>query len=243
MTLNQFKTLTFSLFFAALIAQPMQASASTGKTMAEELSKEQAIGISSGAVIGAIFGGPPGAFLAAVLGDMIAKNMMVNEELDNVKSELLTTEQSYQQQLASLEQQKHQQLVEVKHQQQQVLIEQAQNFLMSLMFTTGSSDVAEQYQPQIIAMAALLKQNPEIIINLSGYTDAPGSKDENLNLAKERVESVKTLLLAQGVANRQIHGEAIGEVGSKGSENEVPNTFDRRVVMQLTATQTEVAKN
>ncbi|TLU66832.1 sortase-associated OmpA-like protein PdsO [Thalassotalea litorea] len=243
MTLNQFKTLTVGLFFAALMAQPLQANASSGKTMADELSKEQAIGISSGAVIGAIFGGPPGAFLAAVLGDMIAKNMMVHEELDEVKTQLVVTEQSYQRQLTSLQQQNHQQLIDAKHQHQQVLIDQAENFLMSLMFANGSSEVASQYQPQIVAMAALLKQNPDITINLSGYTDTLGSKDKNLALAEERVMAVKTMLLVNGVNEIQIQSEAIGEVRQGDSENAVPSSFDRRVVMQLTATQTEVAKN
>ncbi|WP_169302994.1 sortase-associated OmpA-like protein PdsO [Thalassotalea mangrovi] len=243
MTLTQFKTLTFGLFFEAMVAQPVQARAAERSTMADELSKEQAIGISSGAVIGGIVGGPPGAFLAAILGDMIARNMLVNEQLDEVQSQLVKSQENHQQQLLTLQQQSRQQLLAAKENHQQVLIEQAENMLMSLMFSNGSSDVAQQYQPQINAMASLLKQNPDIAITLSGYTDALGSKDKNLSLAEKRVLAVKTLLLEQGVSESQIHGEAIGEVVLQEEESVVSNSFDRRVVMHLTATNTEVAKN
>ncbi|QDP00452.1 sortase-associated OmpA-like protein PdsO [Thalassotalea sp. PS06] len=243
MTLTQFKTLTFSLFIAALVAQPLQARANTETEPSQDLSKEQAIGISSGAVIGAIFGGPPGAFIVAIVGDLIAKNMMMDDELETAKLALNTTTLSYQDKLARLEQEHRQELVAAQLQHRQVMVEQAENFLMSLMFAKGSSEVAEQYHPQIVAMASLLKQNPEIAINLSGYTDALGTKDNNLTLAKNRVSAVKQLLVEQGVSEIQIHSEAIGEVALKEEEKVVPNSFDRRVVMQLTSTNTEVAKN
>ena len=111
---------------------------------------------------------------------------------------------------------------------------QADNLLMSLQFSTGSSDIAPHYQEQVSALANILKSSPSTKIDLSGYTDLIGEESLNHALSKARVESVKKLLIAQGVAKEQIATFAYGEAAPvvANSKQEV-SFYDRRVVMKL----------
>jgi sortase system peptidoglycan-associated protein len=111
---------------------------------------------------------------------------------------------------------------------------QAENLLMSLQFSTGSSDIAAHYQEQVAALAQILNNSPTLKIDLSGYTDLTGEESLNQMLSKARVESVKALLMAQGVEEQQIATFAFGENAPVVASNEREVSFyDRRVVLKL----------
>jgi sortase system peptidoglycan-associated protein len=218
----------------------------SAKTHQQEMQNEN-IGFGSGAVIGAIVAGPVGAFVAGIGGVFIAKFINVNDQNDELNSALvkeqqkqLSTEQvqrQYQEKLQHLETSYQQQLVALEHQQSQQNETgqlQADNLLMSLQFSTGSSDIAPHYQEQISALAQILNGSPAMKIDLSGYTDLMGEQSLNQNLSQARVESVRTLLMAQGVDEQQIATFAFGEESPvvANSEHEV-SFYDRRVVLKL----------
>lgn len=202
------------------------------------------IGFGTGAVIGAITAGPIGAFVAGIGGVLIAKFMNINEENDELnialakeKKKQLSNEQvqsQYQAKLQRLESSYQQQLVALEKQQNETGQLQADNLLMSLQFSTGSSDIAPHYQEQVAALAQILNASPAMKIDLSGYTDLTGEQSLNQTLSQARVESVKTLLMAQGVDEQQIATFAFGEESPvvANSEREV-SFYDRRVVLKL----------
>ncbi len=203
------------------------------------------IGFGTGIVIGGIAAGPLGAIVAGLGGTFIAKYINVNDE-NEALSVALTKEQhaqklrhekvqsQYQAKLQQVEASYQQQLVALENQQSQAGQLQADNLLMSLQFSSGSSDIAAHYQEQVAALAQILNNSPEMKIDLSGYTDLTGEESLNQTLSKARVESVKTLLMAQGVDEQQIATFAFGEGAPVVANNEREVSFyDRRVVLKL----------
>lgn len=203
------------------------------------------IGFGTGAVIGGIAAGPLGAIVAGLGGIFIAKYINVNDENEQLNI-ALTTEQQAQQlrqqalkkeyltKVARIENSYQQQLVVLENQQQKNGQLQANNLLMSLQFSTGSSDIAPHYQEQVSALAQILNSTPTMKIDLSGYTDLTGEESLNQTLSQARVESVKTLLIAQGVDEQQIATFAFGEDAPVVANNERQVSFyDRRVVLKL----------
>lgn len=240
------KVFITTALIAALATSPVNAAEdalTSVKTHQQQVNNEN-IGFGSGAVIGAIVAGPLGAFVAGLGGIFVAKYINVNDENDElttalvkVKKNQLSTEQvqrQYQAKLQRLEHSYQQQLVALEKQQNETGQLQANNLLMSLQFSTGSSDIAPHYQEQVAALAQILNDTPSMKIDLSGYTDLTGEESLNQTLSQARVESVRTLLMAQGVDEQQIATFAFGEESPvvANSEREV-SFYDRRVVMKL----------
>lgn len=231
---------------AALATSSVNASENTviSTTNNKNQVQNENLGFSSGALIGAIAAGPVGAIVAGLGGIFIAKFINVNDENDELNIALEQAEQEQisnkqlqnesQVKLQRLESSYQQQLATLENQQHRTGQLQADNLLMSLQFSTGSSDIAPHYQEQVAALAQLLNSSPKMKIDLSGYTDLTGDQLLNQTLSQARVESVRTLLMAQGVDEKQIATFAFGEDSPvvANSEREV-SFYDRRVVLKL----------
>jgi len=243
------KTLIATIVITAIASSSASASEYKEKLNAAEKKQAQTnsenIGFGTGALIGGIVAGPLGVFVAGVGGILIAKFINVNDENEDLTLALnkkqqdhqLSNEQTelqYQTKLQRLEASYQQQLLVLESQQNQTGQLQANNLLMSLQFSTGSSDIAAHYQEQVAALAQILNSSPTMKIDLSGYTDLTGEESLNQTLSQARVESVKTLLMAQGVSNSQIETFAYGEGAPVVANNEREVSFyDRRVVLKL----------
>lgn len=218
-----------------------------------ELPTEEKIGISVGAILGGIFGGPPGAMITAIAGDFIAKHVIAEQEITELETDILakqsllnSTEKTHQEQLDLVEQKyQHefqQEMVKLAASYEQSAAAQAENILVSLLFRTGSSDIEPHYQQQVIALARVLELSPQLKIDLSGYTDKQGQEALNNQLSQARVDSVKALLVKHGVDSNRIFSSAFGESSPIDTNNQSEvNYFDRRVVMKIKSNETEVA--
>jgi sortase system peptidoglycan-associated protein len=249
-----------TVVIAALATSSVNAEENTltSETKHQQQAHNENIGFGSGAVIGAIAAGPIGAFVAGMGGIFIAKFINVSDENDELNSALVKEQgrqisnekiqKQYQAKLQRLENSYQQQLVTLESQQSQTGQLQAENLLMSLQFSTGSSDIAPHYQEQVSALAQILNSSPNMKVDLSGYTDLTGAQSLNQALSQARVESVRNLLMAQGVNEQQIATFAFGEESPvvANSEREV-SFYDRRVVLKLhtpmTVESNQVAKN
>jgi len=81
-------------------------------------------------------------------------------------------------------------------------------------------------------VAKQLKQNPQLKVELAGYTDSSGSSELNLQLSQQRAESVRDYLLAEGVAQDQLTAKGYGEKDPIAN-NATPDgrRLNRRVMM------------
>lgn len=234
------------------IAVSLLLALSATPAMAENESafeKKSFIGFSSGAVGGAIIGGPIGAFIGATVGVLIGSVEELDEDKQNLTSQI-------QNQHIALNQSKQEQaklklhLKTVKQEQQHLTqqltlakqtvasAETLEKLKLNLQFKINSSDIESHYQQQIEQLAQLIQQNPDLIINLSGFADRNGDEKHNQVLSEKRVQSVKALLVANGISEENIHSQALGEQSPLLSEQNFQNDFyDRRVEVKLTPKQ------
>ena len=246
---NSKKTTARTLVSAALISvlsiTPVFANAQNHAVLpqsnTEEAQRNEEIGFGAGMVIGAIFGGPAGAFITGLAGNFIAKNINAEDEIEQLSTAYQQEKQSnemalaaYQEKIANAEQAYQEELFALERNYQQTSLLQAQNLLMSLQFSTGSSEIKAHYQEQLTALVSILQQSPELTIDLSGYTDKQGSEELNQALSLARINAVKNALIDQGVKADRINLFAFGEQQPVVASNDKEVSFyDRRVVIKL----------
>jgi sortase system peptidoglycan-associated protein len=218
-------------------------------------SDKEGLGLGTGMIIGAIFGGPIGAILVGVTGTLVVKTQNDKDNLNELQASLFKqendysiavqqfrqklqrSEQNHQLELSALEQN-----FDKKYQHASQL--QAENLLMSLQFPTGSSDLQPHYHDQIVALSEMLQQSPKLFIDLSGYTDKQGNKNLNQALSIARVNTVKNALIDQGVEAERIQLFAFGEQAPVVADSAKEVSFyDRRVVIKLHSNTEQVANN
>src|SRR5699024_5542471 len=56
----------------------------------------------------------------------------------------------------------------------------------------------------------LLKENPDMRIQINGYTDSTGSADRNLTLSQNRAEAVVKYLMSKGIDKQRLHAKGFG---------------------------------
>ncbi len=89
---------------------------------------------------------------------------------------------------------------------------------LAVMFPYREAQVTKEFASRLEALAADLKQHPEAVVTLSGHTDSVGGHAYNQKLARERVASVRALLVdAYGVSPERIYSTWASHAQSKGS--------------------------
>lgn len=262
---TRFNASVIALSLAATTFAPLQVSAADVAAYQENAATVESsdltakdkehIGFGVGAVVGGVLGGPIGAVLTGVFGNIVAKNINANDEISDLKVTLTDESEQHQLAISDYEQQLDQQMAKLErnHQAELFAMEQAyqstkqikaKQLLMSLQFSTGSSDIAPHYQEQVAVLAELLQSDPQLSIDLSGYTDLQGDESLNQNLSNKRVETVKNLLVAQGVSPDRIQTFAYGDTAPLvANENNKVSFYDRRVVLQVKTNGDQMAKN
>ena len=240
------KTLLNVALISALTVSPVFAT-SYEKTAQDKIEQESSaqlkeeIGFGTGMVIGAILGGPIGAFITGVAGNMIAKNINATDEIESLSIAYSAEKQNnevslarYQRQIEQAEQSYQIELLALEQNYQAASNLQAQNLLMSLQFSTGSSEIKSHYQEQIESLARIVQQSPNLTLDLSGYTDKQGSDVLNQALSLARIKAVKNALIDLGVKAERMNLFAFGEQQSVvASVNKEVSFYDRRVVIKL----------
>jgi OOP family OmpA-OmpF porin len=79
-----------------------------------------------------------------------------------------------------------------------------------IKFDSGSAKIKSGSYPVLDEIAALLKGNPDLKVEVQGHTDSAGSREMNLKLSKNRADSVVTYLLQKGVSQGQLSSEGYG---------------------------------
>ncbi|MBF9253899.1 OmpA family protein [Pontibacter sp. 172403-2] len=100
----------------------------------------------------------------------------------------------------------------------------------NVFFGLNSSTVPAASYDELLAMAALLKANPDLKLNLTGYTDQTGDAKYNMVLSRKRAAAVADFMKAQGIAATRITTAHAGEVESGGTANPA----FRRVTLEIT---------
>ncbi len=83
--------------------------------------------------------------------------------------------------------------------------------LEKVYFQFDSYGVTARAKEKLLLMARSMKNNPNLSIQIEGYTDERGSEEYNWNLGKMRAGAVKEFLVAQGVNPQNLSIKSYGE--------------------------------
>jgi peptidoglycan-associated lipoprotein len=99
-----------------------------------------------------------------------------------------------------------------------------------IYFDFDQSTVRADYLDVISAHADYLAANPQVVVRLEGHADERGTREYNLGLGENRANSVRSLMMAQGVADNQLVVVSYGEERAAAYEhNEEAWALNRRV--------------
>ncbi len=103
-------------------------------------------------------------------------------------------------------------------------------------FATGSASINQTFRNTLDQVAASLKQYPNSIIDVYGYTDSTGSEAFNLRLSQQRADAVASYLISQGVSSARIRTQGFGEdprYFKGGNSTEFGRAQNRRVEIKI----------
>jgi outer membrane protein OmpA-like peptidoglycan-associated protein len=112
--------------------------------------------------------------------------------------------------------------------------------LNKVYFERGKAVLLDSSYAELDNLVEMLKENPDIKIELSGHTDNQGNAKLNLKLSQDRVEAVKAYLVAKGIDAKRIKGKGYGgtrPVASNASEE--TRRLNRRVEFKIIKSKVE----
>jgi len=212
-----------------------------GSAMAGQLpSKEESVGVGTGATIGAIAAGPVGFIIAAAIGAKIGDEFnQRNTEADSLSSSL----EGSRQRIADLE---HSidalngdiddmggELLHLQAVARPELINLMQvGIEMDLLFRTDEHVLTGGTGERLQNLAVSLASMPDIHVQLDGFADERGDAAYNQGLSSRRVEHVRQFLLNNGVSEDRIKTNAHGE--SPAADTNIDSyALERKVSMTL----------
>lgn len=214
-------------------------TATTGWTAEKErASKREAIGVGSGAVIGAAAGGPVGFVLGAALGGWLG------ERFEHEREQRVDAEERY----ASL-QAEHQELGDLLARNERELdrvaaqltaerashvhaLEQALD--VQIYFRTEQAELEAGAVERLARIGGLIRSMDGVAVLLEGHADGRGAAAYNEALSAARAEAVRQVFIDAGVPAERI---AVTAEGANQAIAE-PNDFDalaleRRVAVSI----------
>lgn len=196
-------------------------------------SKEENIGVGSGAIVGAIAGGPVGFIIGAAIGAKLGDTMhSKSERIDKLQESLQDSEQS----VARLELGVDELNAKVEHLQNTArpeLISLMQAGIdMDLLFRTDEFALTDTTGDRLTQMAGTLANMPGVRIQLDGFADERGDAEYNHGLSERRVEFIRSLFIAAGVHPTRISTSAHGESVAQNPDVD-SYALERRVSVKL----------
>lgn len=107
----------------------------------------------------------------------------------------------------------------------------------NITFKTDSADINSSFYPVLNSVAKVLNKYSNSTVMVSGHTDSTGSADYNLNLSKNRAQSVASYLQGQGVKASRF------EVLGMGSSNPIASNSTAEGRAQNRRTEIKIVPN
>ncbi len=91
------------------------------------------------------------------------------------------------------------------------ILENTSFILKNIYFDTDSSNIKTESFVSLNQIVQLLKDNPNIKVEISAHTDNIGGYDYNINLSQRRATSVVDYLISKGISKEKLEAKGYGE--------------------------------
>jgi len=200
------------------------------------------IGAGTGAITGAVVGGPPGLVLGAIIGKFVGRDQGMQRHIDERGQQLQQLQaqlDNREKTITAFNRSKETQGVQVASMTNiplQASADMASIIEHGIAYSIHFRTDSEQIEPHIIEQCrrftALARLFPQLVVNLKGYADPRGESSYNLSLSERRLESVRQLLIEEGIDTASIQLTAKGEEELLSPEDDRDShSFERRVVI------------
>ncbi len=208
-----------------------------------KLTKEEGVGMFSGAAAGAIVGGPIGAAVGFMFGGILG---------DSVGT--ASRAQAHAKQLEEQSKQLEQELVDTRIALakasertggDEMLDALAQRLHADVLFRTNDAKMEADVASKLEDLGKLLALHGQLEVQLHGFADPRGSSEKNLELSLERANAVREALIRGGAAPEQIQLSAHGSDLTTAPKGDLEAyAWERRVSLSIRPVATPaVARN
>jgi outer membrane protein OmpA-like peptidoglycan-associated protein len=103
--------------------------------------------------------------------------------------------------------------------------------VLQVQFGFDRSSLDDSAKSVLFALARELRENPEISVDLEGYTDSAGNYYYNIGLSQRRIDAVMTYLVERGVERHRIRAAARGPAADAAGPEERKRRVDIKMVI------------
>lgn len=228
------KTLIALTIVATSVSAPIFAATSDNQQPNNE-AKPLLIGAGSGALVGGVIAGPPGAVIGALFGMFIGQDHSDQQQIDKLHASLNQTQQQLDEEsqaLLAAERSIAQYKDALNDADESLRQAKLSELVTQVQFKTGDATVSPVFHEHLDNLAQVMKDDPSLKLNIQGYADVRGDEQYNQTLSEQRALNIKHYLVSSGVSESRLTHSAFGETASIGSDFE-EHFFDRKVVMTL----------
>lgn len=217
-------TLALICCVSLLAAVPVQAA---------DASKEEKIGVGSGALVGAVAGGPVGFIIGAAFGAKVGDTLHQKNETIEELDVSLHKSRADMRNLNANYQAVHGELTQLQAVARPDLISMLEaGIAMDILFRTDESVLADTNGDRLAGLGRTVAGMSDVQVRLDGFADERGDEAYNHQLSELRVEFVRDQLIAAGVHPSRIRTAAHGE--SPAQDTSVDSyALERRVSLTL----------
>jgi len=213
---------------------------STSPAFADSSSRDERIGVGTGAVVGALAGGPIGFIIGAAIGAKIGDTMdqkstsidTLTGSLDDSRKDVTELEydvQALNRDVDTL----NAELQRFRESDRPELINLMQaGIAMDLLFRTDEHVLADTTGGRLAELASTVSAMPDMRVQLDGFADERGDADYNFMLSRKRVDFVREQLVSAGIHPSRIRVAAHGEAPAQ-DESADSYALERRVSLKL----------
>ena len=107
---------------------------------------------------------------------------------------------------------------------------------VAILFRFDKSELDDRGQTALLDIAKQLQENPNLSVELEGYTDNVGSLPYNVQLSQRRSEAVRRFLVEKGIEMNRINSIGLGDI-KPSADNTSPKGREqnRRVMVRFFA--------
>jgi outer membrane protein OmpA-like peptidoglycan-associated protein len=227
----------FKKMLVTAVALAMSAGAAHAGDKKNEFTKQEGVGMFSGAAAGAIVGGPIGAAVGFMFGGILGDSMGTAKQAQLQAKQMQEQSQKLEQELIDTR------IALAKASERtggdEMLDALAERLHADVLFRTNDANMEADVVTKLEDLGKLLALHGQLEVQLHGFADPRGKSEKNLELSLERANAVREALIRGGAAPEQIQLSAHGSDLTTASKGDLEAyAWERRVSLSIRPTAT-----